>query len=667
VQEMTFNIWWAAALGTMALLAIAVGFVAVVIAGKQKELVTKKRQFEELAESERKFRNLFEHSPAGMIRITTPHWNVVDANHALLRMFRVSTFDEVKETIYTISPLERKRLVAHLWSKGTIEDHETLLHRKDGSDLWVSFSASLFSRESHTEAVFIDITARRQAEETIREQVKLLDQAHDAILMLDLDKLVRYWNKGAERLYGYSSGEIDGKNISEYIYDESGEKEFQQAYEQTMQNAEWSGELHQRKRSGAVIISDCRWSLVRSSNGKSKGILQVCTDVTERKRMESRFLRAQRVESIGIFASGMVHDLNNVFSPMLIGVQILKRKLHDQRSRRLLNSIESSARYGSEMAHQVLSFVKGAAGEHTRVHPQKIIKDMLRQLEHMFPDNIRMHSRLSENLPSVMGDETQLHQVLINLCTNARDAMPQGGELTVSAENIFVNKEMAEDFTNAAEGEYIVFSISDTGPGIPSSELDKIFEPFYTTKELGKGTGLGLSISIGIVKGHNGFITVESAKGKGSTFKIFLPALNEAPADAKEAELLSEIHPPFLFVACSENEYNYKLFDDLDDHGYEPLFAVGKAQVRETLLQNLGKIQVVLFDGFSREETPILMKDVLKLEPLAKLIVMATKTQMDEMKASGPPKLHAVLKDTVSIIQILKAIQQPAVQEEILI
>jgi PAS domain S-box-containing protein len=667
VQEVTFNIWWTVALGTIALLAIAVGLVVAVITSKQKELAAKRRQFEELAESERKFRNLFEHSPAGMIRITTPHWNVVDANRALLRMFRVSTFDEVKETIYTMPPMERKRLVAHLWSKGTLEDHETLLHRKDGSDLWVSFSASLFSRESHTEAVFVDITARRQAEETIREQAKWLDQAHDAILMLDLDKLVRYWNKGAERLYGYSSAEVDGKKISEFIYDASSAKEFQQAYEHTMQNAEWSGELHQRKRGGTVIISDCRWTLVRSSNGEPTGILQVCTDVTERKRMESRFLRAQRVESIGIFASGMVHDLNNVFSPMLIGVQILKRKIHDHRSRRLLNNIESSAKYGSELAHQVLSFVKGAEGVHTRLHPQKIIKDIFRQLEHIIPDNIRMHTRVSDNISSVLGDATQLHQVLTNLCTNARDAMPQGGELAVTVENIFVSKEMAEDVANAAEGEYVVFSISDTGAGIPASDVHKIFEPFYTTKELGKGTGLGLSISIGVVKGHKGFITVESVKGKGSTFKIFLPAATAAHAGSEEADFRPDINQLLIFAACSENEYNYKLFDELEDHGYEPLFAVGKTQVWETLLQNLGKIQVAVFDGFSVEETPALMKDVLKLEPNAKLIVMATITQMDEIKVSGVPKLHAVLEEPVSINLLLKAIQQPVLQEETLI
>jgi two-component system, cell cycle sensor histidine kinase and response regulator CckA len=662
VQGISFDIWWILVFGTIALLSIAVGFVFTVATSKQKQLITKKRQFEELAESERKFRNLFEHSPAGMLRITTPHWNVVDANQALLRMFRVSTFEEVKEIIYTISPLERRRLVAQLLAKGTVEDHETLLHRHDGSDLWVSFSASLSSRENHTEAVIVDITARRQAEEKLREQAKLLDHAQDAILVLDLDKHVRYWNKGAERMYAFPSAEAAGKSIVELIYHENGAKEFQQAYERTLQNGGWSGELHQTKRDGAVIVSDCRWTLVRNAVGEPSGVLQVCTDVTERKRMESRFLRAQRVESIGIFASGIVHDLNNVFSPMLIGVQLLKRKLHDQRSRQLLHNIESSAKYGIEMAHQVLSFVKGAQGVHSKLHPQKIIKDVYRQLEQIISDTIHVTIRVSENISTIMGDITQLHQVLINLCTNACDAMPQGGELTILAENNLVSKEMAEDYSSAVEGEYVVFSVGDTGTGIPSSEVHKIFEPFYTTKELGKGTGLGLSISIGIVKGHKGFITVESEEGRGSTFKIFLPAVSTVNAGPQDMEIQSGTSQPVIFIARSEDDYNHKLFDDLEEHGYEPLLAVGKTQVWETLIQNLNKVQLVIFDGFALNETPALMRDVLTLESRAKLVVMATRTQMDEMKASKAPKPHAVLEQPASIKMLLDIILQPVGQ-----
>jgi two-component system, cell cycle sensor histidine kinase and response regulator CckA len=178
---------------------------------------------------------------------------------------------------------------------------------------------------------------------------------------------------------------------------------------------------------------------------------------------------------------------------------------------------------------------------------------------------------------------------------------------------------------------------------------------------------LGLSISIGIIKGHNGFITVESVKGKGSIFKIFLPAVSTINASSQEVEFQPDLNQPIIFVACSENEYNHKLFNDLEDHGYETLLAVGKKEMRETLIQNLSKAQIVVFDGFSFDETPGLMRDTLKYDPKAKLIVMATRTQMDEMKASEAPKPHAVLEQPATIKLLLEAIQQPVMQEEPLI
>jgi two-component system, cell cycle sensor histidine kinase and response regulator CckA len=524
MQEVTFDIWWTVALGTIALLVITVGFVAAVMTSKQKELIIKKQQLEELTVSEQKYRNLFEQSPAGMLRITIDQWNVVDANHALLRMFAVHTFDEVKEVLYSMSPQDREYLVERLSADQSVEDYKILLRRKNGSEFWISFSASIHSFESFTEAVIIDITTRRLAEDKIREQALLLDQAQDAILVLDLNKTVRYWNKGAERMYDYVPLEVVGRDVVKYLYGPDGTEGFDRAYTLTVQKSIWSGELHQKKRDGTVIITDCRWTLVRSPGGEPTGILQVCTDVTERKRMETRFLRAQRVESIGIFASGIAHDLSNTLAPILVGVEILKRKLSDAQSRRLLEAIESSAKHGSEMVYQVLSFVKGVEGKHTKINPLKIAKEITNLLDQIVPSSITVRTRISDTVSPVIGDRTQLHQVLINLCTNARDAMPQGGELIFSAENILVSKEMTEEHADAVEGAYVVFSISDTGIGIPAAEIHKIFEPFYTTKEIGKGTGLGLSICLGIVKGHKGFMTVESTEGKGSTFKVFLKA-----------------------------------------------------------------------------------------------------------------------------------------------
>jgi len=537
MQNVTFDIWWTVALGTIALLVMTVGLIAVVMTGKQKELVTKKRQLEELTISERKYRNLFEQSPVGMLHITTDQWNIVDANYALLRMFSVHTLEEVKEVLSSMSPLDREYLVAHLLTDGAVEDYETLLRRSDGSEFWVSFSVSSHSLESFTEAVIIDITTRRLAEDKIREQALLLDQAQDAILVLDLNKTVRYWNKGAERLYGYESIEVVGRNVVEYLYGLDGAEGFDRAFQLTIQHSAWSGELHQKKRDGTIIITDCRWTLVHNPGGAPAGILQVCTDVTERKRLETRFLRAQRVESIGLFASGIAHDLSNTLAPVLVGVEVLKRKLLDTQSQRLLKAIESSAKHGSEMVYQVLSFVKGVEGKHAKLNPLNIVKDVTGLLDDIIPSRITVHTRISDTVSPVIGDRTQLHQVLINLCTNARDAMPQGGELAFSAENVLVSKEMTEENADAFEGAYVMFSISDTGIGIPAVEIDKIFEPFYTTKELGKGTGLGLSICLGIVKGHKGFMTVKSVEGKGSTFNMFLPAVSAMKEGEQEEDI----------------------------------------------------------------------------------------------------------------------------------
>ena len=268
MQEVTFNIWWTVALGTIALLVMTVGLVAVVMTGKQKELVTKKRQLEELTISERKYRNLFEKSPAGMVRITTDQWNVVDANYALLRMFAVQTLDEVKEVLFSISSQDREFLVERLSIGGTVEDYKTLLRRKDGSEFWISFSASIHSLDSFIEAVIIDITSRRLAEDKIREQALLLDQAQDAILVLDLNKTVRYWNKGAERMYGYEPLEVVGRDVVKYLYGSDGTEGFDRAYALTVQHSAWSGELHQKKemeRSSSQIVDGLSFA-IRSAN-----------------------------------------------------------------------------------------------------------------------------------------------------------------------------------------------------------------------------------------------------------------------------------------------------------------------------------------------------------------------------------------------------------------
>jgi PAS domain S-box-containing protein len=362
---------------------------------------------------------------------------------------------------------------------------------------------------------------RRRADLRIREQATLLDRAQDAIIVHDLDWRALYWNKSAERLYGWSFEEVRGKDLRLEIF-HSEKSEFLNAFEQTLAKGEWSGELAQLTKKREELVIQSRWTLVRDEEGKPKSIFVINTNVTEQKRLEAQFLRTQRVESIGTLASGIAHDLNNVLSPILMGVQLLKTRTQDDAGRKMLNTMECSAQRGADMIRQVLAFGRGQEGKHKLIYFKDVVREMQRIIAETFPKAIELQMQMEETHP-VLGDATQIHQILLNLCVNARDAMPKGGRLVLSAKNLSLSKAQAARFIRAKPGEYVLLSVTDNGSGIPREIMHRIFEPFFTTKAFGKGTGLGLSTVMAIVKTHGGFLDVQSEPGKGTTFNVYLP------------------------------------------------------------------------------------------------------------------------------------------------
>lgn len=275
------------------------------------------------------------------------------------------------------------------------------------------------------------------------------------------------------------------------------------------------------------VTVESRWTLVRDEAGRPKSILTVDTDITEKKLLEAQFFRAQRLESIGTLASGIAHDLNNILTPILAAAQLLPLKLKnlDDRSQLLLQLLEVNARRGADLVKQVLSFTRGVEGKRVILQMRHLIGEIERILRETLPKSIEVDVKASHDLWTVFGDSTQLHQVLMNLCVNARDAMPLGGTLTIAASNQWIDETDVRTNLEAKVGPYCVLSVADTGTGIATEILDRIFEPFFTTKELGSGTGLGLSTIVGIIKSHGGFITVSSQLSKGTEFKVFLPAV----------------------------------------------------------------------------------------------------------------------------------------------
>src|SRR5690625_123438 len=377
---------------------------------------------------------------------------------------------------------------------------------------------------------------RKRADVRIRDQAQLLDKARDAISAFDLEGRVIYWNKSAEETTGYRVEEVEGKRIGDKLY--AGRQDtLQEVWEHVLSEGEWIGELQQTRKDGRTVVVESRWTLVRDAIGNPKSVLVIHTDITERKELETQFLRSQRMESIGTLVGGIAHDLGNLLVPVLLGVQVLEKRFEgDPSTTRTLQMISRSAQRGADMVKQVRAFARGGIGERVPMNPGQVIREIERISLETFPREISFMVEVPDDVWKIKGDATQIQQVLMNLTVNARDAMPDGGRISVTLENVDVGKEHMRTNIEAKLGPHVCITVTDTGEGIPPEVRDKMFEPFYTTKPVGKGTGLGLSTVYSIVKSHNGFVNVHSHPGQGTTFRIFIPATVESVGHSPDHE-----------------------------------------------------------------------------------------------------------------------------------
>lgn len=442
-----------------------------------------------------------------------------------------------------------------------------------------------------------DIDELKVAQARIEEQATLLDIAHEAILVKDLDDRIIYWNKGAERIYGWSSAEAIGRTATQLLGSDLAV--VRKSMATLLDKGEWQGELMKRSKNDSEIAMDTGWTLVRDAQGRPKAILDISTDITQKKKIEGQFLRAQRMEGIGTLAGGIAHDLNNVLAPILMAIDILKAEVKDDYGLSLLDTVRHSANRGAELVKQVLSFARGVESMSVQINLTHILREIKGIVRDTFPKSITFDLRSGANLWTVNGDPTQLHQVVMNLCVNARDAMPSGGSLSLNLENVMLDETYAGMNPEAKAGAYLVLTVADTGSGIPPEIRDKIFEPFFTTKEIGKGTGLGLSTTLAIVKSHGGFINLYSERNKGTRFKVYLPAnTNGTTAEvAGEEEVRLPLgHGEWVLVVDDEPGIRRIAEKTLERYGYSVLLAGNGAEAVALYAEHRSKIAVVLTD-----------------------------------------------------------------------
>lgn len=504
-----------------------------------------------------------------------------------------------------------------------------------------------------------EIIERRHAEERLQERAALLDKAHDAIIVWDLENGITYWNEGAQRLYGWTAEEAAGKNVNELLNKEES-SELITAQKSIIERGEWRGELKQLVKDGTEIIVESRWTLIRSRRGRLKTILTINTDITEKKKLEAQFLRVQRLESIGTLAGGMAHDLNNMLTPIMLSLQLLKEKFTDEQDQKLLDILERNSRRGADLIKQVLSFAKGVEGERNSIQMAHIISEIKKIIKETFPRTIEIQTDVQKDLWMVCGDATQLHQVLMNLFVNARDAMPYGGTLSISAENFFIDELYAQKNIEAKVGPYIIISISDTGAGIPPEIMDRIFEPFFTTKEAGKGTGLGLSTALGIVKSHGGFINMYSEVGKCTKFNVYLPVIKmEAQKEEMQKPEIPSGHGEFILVAEDEDSIRETTRTTLEKYGYRVLTACDGAEAVASYVQNKEEIDLVLMDMMMPFMDGLASVQALRrIEPQVKIIVVSGLAEKDKIAKIVDSHVHAFLSKPYTTGELLKTINE---------
>jgi len=523
--------------------------------------------------------------------------------------------------------------------------------KKNGELFWEAATISPITDEAgritHYLAVKEDITEQKAAEERIREQAALLEITRDIIVTVDLSGRILYWNKGAEQVYGWTAEDVHGKDIDSLIYDAEHPAP-KGARATTLEAETWSGELRQRTKSGASVTVLARRAILRFPNGEPKAVLLTGTDISEAKRLEAQFLRVQRLESLGSLASGVAHDLNNVLTPILMAASMLADQQRDPRERELIQLLNDSAKRGADIVRQLLLFGRGSDSPRAPMKVAAVIKEMIQLMSRTFPKNIACSSRVPKDLALIDGDHTQVHQVLLNLCVNARDAMPTGGKLALVAEKVQVDPAFAERQIGARPGPYIVIRVQDTGTGIGPEFLDKIFDPFFTTKPIGQGTGLGLATVFGIVRSHGGFVVVESEVGCGTEFGVYLP-LSASAAQALPAEVVAANlrgRGELVLVIDDEAAIRQTLSTMLGSYGYHVVVASDGAEGVAAFVEQADDVKLVITDMMM----PVMdgtqaIRALRRLRPgLPVIAVSGLPSQRDGMEANFGPHIRFLPK-----------------------
>jgi PAS domain S-box-containing protein len=621
--------------------------------------------------SELRYRRLFEASKDGILILDVDTGRITDVNPFLIELLGFSHGEMIGKTVGELSPFKdiesNQAILERLQQQGYVRYEDLPLETKDGRHIAVEFVCNVY-QASDIKVIQCNVRDLTEAKKIAARFRRLVDSNAQGVIFWNTKGEITGANDAFLRLVRYSredleSGRMGWMAMTPPEYADNDRRRLEEIAAEGV-CAPFEKEFIRKDGSRVPVLM----GVAAFEDNPEEGVCYVL-DLTERKKLEHQFLRAQRMEGIGTLAGGIAHDLNNILTPIMMSIDILKLTATDPQAKNILATIEVCAKRGADIVRQVLSFARGLEGERVEVHFKELLRDIETILKDTFPKNIRMEISVADGSWMIVGDPTQLQQILLNLCVNARDAMPEGGRLMISVENTVLDEHSAAMHNQAKPGRYVTMSVTDSGTGIPPAILDKIFEPFFTTKEVGKGTGLGLSTVIAIVKGHGGFVNAYSPPGKGTIFKVYLPAIEVSAEQRKDAAGLASLPPgngETILIVDDEASIRTITSRTLEAFGYRTLTAEDGAEAVAIYAMHRDLISAVLTDmAMPIMDGSATIRALTKINPAIKIVAASGLNENGGMtRVSGSVVKHFLTKPytATTLIQAMRTIldEEPA-------
>lgn len=500
-----------------------------------KAEIDRQRVQHDLEASEIRYRRLFESAKDGILILNAETGEVVDVNPFMVELLGYTDETYLGKAIWEIglfnNVVASKEAFFNLQRKGYIRYEDLPLETKDGRKIDVEIVSNIYrvDRTSVIQCNIRDITERKRAKESLMLQNAALQSAANAIVITDRVGKIISVNQAFTQLTGYSQEEVVGNKPSILKSGSHPDSFYQNLWKTILSEEVWKGEIENRRKDGSLYTEEMTITPVRQTQGEISHFIAIKQDITDRKKLQQEILQSQKIQSIGTLAGGIAHDFNNILAIILIYASLLERSADYTREKILESSraITRAVERGKELVRQILTFARKTDVVFEPMSVVDLIHELLSMLKVTFPRVITFAENIDEGIPFIFADRAQIHQVILNLYVNARDAMPHGGTITIKVEQQTM-EHVQKSFPAAEQDSYICISVTDTGEGIDKAIVPRIFDPFFTTKEMGKGTGLGLAVVYGVLQSHHGYVDVESERGRGTIFRLYFPVPRES-------------------------------------------------------------------------------------------------------------------------------------------